>query len=64
MVISNGTFWIPNGVKNENKIEYLTLLEASAAKDKKIVNTEASFTEDKSNFILANSEGFSKGFKT
>ena len=50
-------------LKNENKIEYLTRLEASASKDKKIVNTESSFTQDKSNFILANSDGFSMGYK-
>ncbi|MFL2851899.1 MAG: TldD/PmbA family protein [Candidatus Pelagibacter sp.] len=51
-------------IKNEDKIEYLSKLEAHASKDKKIVNTESSFTEDKSNFILANSDGFCKGFKT
>tara|TARA_B100000963_G_scaffold198431_1_gene172713 strand:+ start:1837 stop:3153 length:1317 start_codon:yes stop_codon:yes gene_type:complete len=51
-------------IKNENKIEYLIRLEASASKNKKIVNTESSFTEDKSNFILANSDGFSKGYKS
>ena len=51
-------------IKNENKIEYLTRLEASASSDKKIVNTESSFTEDKSNFILANSDGFCKGYKS
>ena len=51
-------------IKNENKIEYLSRLEASASKDKKIVNTESSFTQDKSNFILANSDGFSKGYKS
>ena len=51
-------------IKNENKIEYLNRLEVSASKDKKIVNTESSFTEDKSNFILANSDGFCKGYKT
>ena len=51
-------------IKNENKIEYLTRLEASASNDKKIVNTESSFTEDKSNFILANSDGFSNGYKS
>ena len=51
-------------IKNENKIEYLMKLEASASNDKKIVNTESSFTQDKSNFILANSDGFSKGYKT
>ena len=42
-------------LRMNDKIEYLSKLEASASKDKKIVNTESSFTEDKSNFILANS---------
>ena len=51
-------------IENEEKIKYLSRLEASASSDKKIVNTESSFTEDKSNFILANSDGFCKGFKT
>ena len=50
-------------IKNEDKIEYLTRLEISASKDKKIVITESSFTEDKSNFILANSHGFCEGYK-
>ncbi|MDC3135733.1 metallopeptidase TldD-related protein [Candidatus Pelagibacter sp.] len=51
-------------VGNGEKIEYLSRLETSASSDKKIVNTESSFTEDKSNFILANSDGFCKGYKT
>ena len=51
-------------IKNENKIEYLTRLESSASNNKKIVNTESSFTQNKSNFILANSDGFSKGYKS
>ncbi len=51
-------------IENDDKIEYLSRLEVSASNDKKIVNTESSFTEDKSNFILANSDGFCKGFKT
>ena len=51
-------------IKNETKIEYLTKLETSASNDKKIVNTESSFTQDKSNFILANSDGFSEGYKS
>ena len=51
-------------IENDNKVEYLTRLEASASMDKKIVNTESSFVEDKSNFILANSDGFCKGYKT
>ena len=51
-------------IKNDEKIEYLARLEASASNNKKIVNTESSFVEDKSNFILANTDGFCKGFKT
>ena len=51
-------------IENNDKIEYLSKLEASASKNKKIINTESSFTEDKSNFILANTYGFRKGFKT
>ena len=50
-------------IKNEDKIEYLTKLEIAASSNKKIVNTESSFTEDKSNFVLANSDGFCKGYK-
>ena len=50
-------------IKNEQKIEYLKRLEISASNNKKIINTESSFTEDKSNFVLANSDGFSKGYK-
>ena len=51
-------------IGNDDKIKFLSTLESSASSDKKIVNTESSFTEDKSNFILANSDGFCKGFKT
>ena len=51
-------------IENDDKIEYLTRLETSASNDKKIVNTESSFVEDKSNFILVNSDGFCKGFKS
>ncbi len=50
--------------ENHKKIEYLNKLEKSASVDKKIINTESSFTENKSNFILANSEGFCKGYKS
>ncbi len=51
-------------IKNEQKIEYLSKLENSASNNNKIVNTESSFTENKSNFILANSNGFCDGYKT
>ena len=50
-------------IENDDKIKYLTRLEASASSNKKIVNTESSFTEDKSNFILANTDGFAKVLK-
>ena len=49
---------------NEKKIEYLKELESVASTEEKIVNTESSFTENKSNFVLANSEGFCDGYKT
>ena len=51
-------------IENDDKIDYLSRLEDSASSHKQIVNTESSFTEDKSNFILANTNGFCKGFKT
>ncbi len=51
-------------IENENKIDYLKELEEAASTDKKIINTESSFTEDKSNFISANSDGFCNGYKT
>ena len=51
-------------IENEKKIEYLKQLEESASSNKKIVNTESSFSENKSNFILANSEGFCEGYKS
>ncbi len=51
-------------IENNNKIEYLKRLEVSASEDEKIINTESSFTENKSNFILANSENFCEGYKT
>ena len=50
--------------ENEKKIEYLSMLEESASKDKRIINTESSFSENKSNFILANSLGFCCGYKS
>ena len=50
-------------IENDDKIDYLSRLEESASKDKKIVNTESSFTEDKSNFILVDSDGVCKGLK-
>ena len=51
-------------IDNDKKIDYLKELESAASENKKIVNTESSFTEKKSNFILANSDGFCSGYKT
>ena len=50
--------------ENDKKINYLKDLEDSASVENQIVNTESSFTENKSNFILANSDGFCDGYKT
>ena len=50
--------------ENDKKINYLKELEESASSLEKIVNTESSFTENKSNFILANTDGFCDGYKT
>ena len=51
-------------IENNKKIDYLKELEEVASINKTIINTESSFTEDKSNFILANSDGFCNGYKT
>ena len=51
-------------LENDKKIDYLNELEQTASIDKKIINTESSFTENKSNFILANSDGFCNGYKS
>ncbi len=51
-------------IENDQKIDYLKKLESAASNDKKIINTESSFTQNKSNFILANTEGFCAGYKT
>ena len=51
-------------LENDKKINYLKELEETASMDKKIINTESGFTENKSNFILANSDGFCNGYKS
>ena len=51
-------------ISNEKKIEYLKEVDASALLSEKIINTETDFTETKSNFILASSDGFLNGYKT
>ncbi len=51
-------------IGNDKKIEYLKEVESAAFEKKEIVNTETSFSESKSNFILANSDGFLNGYKS
>ena len=62
--VKNLNLYDDTHIENDKKIDYLKKLEASASEDKKIVNTESSFTQNKSNFILANSKGFCNGYKT
>ena len=49
---------------NDKKIEFLEQVEDAASLDDKIANTESGFTENKNNFVLANSNGFQNGYKT
>jgi PmbA protein len=51
-------------IENNEKIEYLKEAEEAALEKKEIINTETSFSESKSNFILANSDGFLNGYKS
>ena len=52
-------------LENKKKIEYINEAEEEAFSKKDIVNTNGSgFSQNKSNFILANSSGFSDGYKT
>jgi PmbA protein len=51
-------------IENNEKIEYLKEVESAAFENKEIINTETSFSEFKSNFILANSDGFLNGHKS
>ena len=51
-------------IKNDEKIEYLKEVEEVALEKKEIINTETAFSESKSNFILASSDGFLNGYKS
>ncbi len=52
-------------LSNDEKINFIKEAEEEAFLNDKIVNTNGSgFSETKSNFILANSNGFSDGYKT
>ena len=62
--VNNLNLYDQERFENDKKINYLKELEESASQSEKIVNTESSFTENKSNFILVNSDGFCDGYKT
>ncbi len=62
--IKNLNLYDNSHLDNDKKIDYLKELEQTASIDKKIINTESGFTENKSNFILANSDGFCNGYKS
>jgi PmbA protein len=62
--IKNLDLYDESHLENDKKIDYLRELEEAASIDKKIVNTESGFTENKSNFILANSDGFCNGYRS
>ena len=52
-------------LENQQKIDYINEAEEEAFSKKDIVNTNGSgFNQNKSNFVLANSKGFSDGYKT
>ena len=52
-------------LENQQKIDYINEAEEEAFSKKDIVNTNGSgFGQNKSNFVLANSNGFSDGYKT
>ncbi|MDA9687729.1 metallopeptidase TldD-related protein [Candidatus Pelagibacter sp.] len=51
-------------IENNEKIKYLKEVEEAALEKKEIISTETGFTEFKSNFILASSDGFLNGYKS
>ena len=52
-------------IDNEKKIEFIKKAEEQAFQNENIVNTNGSgFSQNKSNFILANTNGFMDGYKT
>ena len=51
-------------IANDEKIRFLKEIEEAAFEKKEVINTETGFSESKSNFILANSDGFLNGYKS
>ncbi len=62
--ISDLNIYDDDHIENNEKIEYLKEVEEAAFEKKEITNTETGFTESKSNFILASSDGFLNGYKS
>ena len=62
--ISDLNIYDEDHIDNYKKIEYLKEVEDSAFEKNEIVNTESGFSETKSNFILASSDGFLNGYKS
>ena len=62
--ISDLNLYDDDHIENNEKIEYLKEVEDAAFKKKEVINTETGFSESKSNFILANSDGFLNGYKS
>jgi PmbA protein len=62
--IINLNLYDDDHIENDEKIEYLKEVEDAAFENKEIINTETSFSESKSNFILASSDGFMNGYKS
>ena len=62
--ISDLNLYDDHHIENNEKIEYLKEAEEAALENKEIINTETGFSESKSNFILANSDGFLNGYKS
>ena len=62
--ISDLNLYDDDHIENNEKIEYIKEVEDAAFKKKEIINTETGFSESKSNFVLASSDGFLNGYKS
>ena len=62
--LKNLNLYDESHISNEKKIEYIKEVEDAAFNEEQIINTESGFSETKSNFILANSDGFLSGHKS
>ena len=63
--VKNLDLYDETSIENSKKIDFIKEAEEEAFKKKEIVNTNGSgFSQNKSNFILANSNGFIDGYKS